>query len=241
MQASEAKRAVVAAMSTASALDLVVDDAVVLNDSNRLVVRLLPCNIVARVAPIAYQAVGEYSLWADYQARAETEVEVVRRLAETDSPVAVLDPRVEPRVYARDDFVIELWTYFEPVQSEPPSADYAHALERLHAAMRQIDVTAPHFMDRVSDTQRWVARRDVTPDLTDADRGLLADTLREPEAVDRRSGFCRTVAAWRAAPVERAQYEARAAVHRLRKLCPRAGRVRPSVGARQGRRALSER
>jgi hypothetical protein len=164
-------------MSTASALDLVVDDAVVLNDSNRLVVRLLPCDVVARVAPIAYQAVGEYSLWADYQARAQTEVELVRRLAETDSPVAVLDPRVEPRVYVRDDFVIDMWTYFEPVQSEAPPADYAHALERLHADMRQIDVTTPHFMDRVADTQRWVASRDVTPELTDADRGLLADTL----------------------------------------------------------------
>jgi hypothetical protein len=164
-------------MATASALHLVVDDAVVLNDSNRLVVRLLPCDIIARVAPIAYQAVGAYSQWADYQARAETEVELVRRLAETDSPVAVLDPRVEPRVYVRDGFVIDMWTYFEPVQSEVAPADYAHALERLHAAMRQIDLAAPHFMDRAADTQRWVASRAVTPELTDADRGLLADTL----------------------------------------------------------------
>jgi hypothetical protein len=43
--------------------------------------------------------------------------------------------------------------------------------------MRQIDVPAPHFMDRVADSQRWVSRRDLTPELTDADRGLLADTL----------------------------------------------------------------
>jgi hypothetical protein len=164
-------------MSTASALDLVVDDAVVLNDSNRLVLRLLPCDVVARVAPVAYPATGADSLWTDYQARAETELELARQLAETDGPVAVLDPRVEPRVYVRDDFVIDLWTYFEPVQSEIPPADYTHALERLHAAMRQIDVTTSHFTDRVADTQHWVASRDVTPELTDADRGLLADTL----------------------------------------------------------------
>jgi hypothetical protein len=43
MQAAEAQRAVAAAMATASALDLAVDGAVVLNDSNRLVVRLTPC------------------------------------------------------------------------------------------------------------------------------------------------------------------------------------------------------
>jgi hypothetical protein len=177
MQTSEARRAVVAAMSTASALDLTADDAVVLNDSNRLVLRLLPCDVVARVAPIAYQAIGVYSQWADYQARAETEVELVHRLAGTDSPVAVLDPRVEPRVYVRDDFVIDMWTYFEPVQSEVPPADYAYALERLHAAMRQIDLTTPHFTERVADSQHWVASRDVTPELTDADRTLLADTL----------------------------------------------------------------
>jgi len=177
MQTSQVRRAVDAAMSTASALDLAVDDAIVLNDSNRLVVRLLPCDVVARVAPIAYQAVGVYSLWTDYHARAEIEVEVVRQLGSSDSPVAVLDPRVEPCVYIRDDFVIDMWTYFEPVQSEVAPDDYIQALERLHAGMRQIDVTAPHFMDRVADTQHWVASRDVTPELSDADRKLLADTL----------------------------------------------------------------
>jgi hypothetical protein len=177
-------------MSTASALDLTVDDAVVLNDSNRLVLRLLPCDVVARVAPIAFQAIGVYSPWADYRARAETEVELVRQLAGTDSPVAVLDPRVEPRVYVRDDFVIDMWTYFEPVQSEVPPADYANALERLHAAMRQSDVTTPHFMERVADSQRWVESRDVTPELADADRGLLAHTLRDlsRSIADRRAG-----------------------------------------------------
>ncbi len=178
MQTSDLRSAVAAAMSTASALDLVADDAVVLNDSNRLVIRLMPCDVVARVAPIAYQDIGVYSQWADYQARAETEVDLVHRLAETDSPVAVLDPRVEPRVYVRDGFAIDLWTYFEPVQSEVSPADYAHALGRLHARMRQIDITVPHFLERVEDTQRWVATRDVTPELSDADRGLLAETLR---------------------------------------------------------------
>ena len=50
MQASEVPRAVAAAMSTASALDLTVDDAIVLHDSNRLALRLLPCDVLARVA-----------------------------------------------------------------------------------------------------------------------------------------------------------------------------------------------
>jgi Ser/Thr protein kinase RdoA (MazF antagonist) len=60
---------------------------------------------------------------------------------------------------------------------ELPVADYANALVRLHAGMRQTDVTTPHFMDRVADTQEDVANRDITPELPDEDRELLADTL----------------------------------------------------------------
>lgn len=54
MESGEARRAVAAAMSTASALGLAADDAVVLNGSNRFVVRLLPCDKVARVSPIGW-------------------------------------------------------------------------------------------------------------------------------------------------------------------------------------------
>jgi len=166
MQASDVPRAVAAATSTASALDLAADDAIVLQDSNRVVLRLVPCDVVARVAPMAYQASAEF------------EVELARRLAEIESPVAALEPRVEPRVHVRDGFVLNLWTYYESVPPrEVPPADYAHALERLHAGMREIDLTTPHFTDRVAEAQQLVASRDQTPALVDADRELLTNTL----------------------------------------------------------------
>ena len=166
MQASDVPRAVAAAMSIASALDLTVDDAIVLNDSNRLAVRLLPCDVLARVHHVAPHA------------NAEFEVEVARRLAETDSPVAELEPRVQPRVYVRDGFAVTLWTYYEPVPSRDVApSEYARALERLHAGMRKIDVTTPHFTDRVAEAQQLVASRDRTPGLADADRELLSNTL----------------------------------------------------------------
>ena len=171
MQAAEGRRARVAAMSTASALGLAVDDAVVLSDSNRLVLRLMPCDVVARIAPIGYRVFSSAG-------GSQREVEVVQRLAEADGPVAVLEPRVEPRVVVRDGFEIAMWTYFEPVQSRDVSPkDYADAVERLHHAMRQVNVKTPHFTDRVADVQRWVARRDDTPDLTDEDRELLVHTI----------------------------------------------------------------
>jgi Ser/Thr protein kinase RdoA (MazF antagonist) len=153
-------------MLAASSLDLRVDDAIVLHDSNKLTLRLLPCDVVARVAPVAHQV-------------AQVEIVLAQRLAKSGSPVAALDPRVEPRVYERDGFVVTLWTYYEPVTPREVSpTDYANALGRLHAGMRKLDVPAPHFTDRVEQAQQLVASRDHTPALADADRELLGNTLR---------------------------------------------------------------
>jgi aminoglycoside phosphotransferase (APT) family kinase protein len=166
MQASEVPRAMAAAVSTAASHDLTVDDAIVLHDSNKLTLRLLPCDVLARVAPVAHQV-------------AQLEIELAQRLAESESPVAALEPRVEPRVYERDGFVVTLWTYYEPVTPREVSpADYANALERLHAGMRKLDVPTPHFTDRVEEAQQLLASRDHTPALADADRELLGTTLR---------------------------------------------------------------
>src|SRR5690348_16752853 len=74
MQTSEVRGAVAAGMSTAAMLGLTADDAIVLTDSNRLVLRLMPCDSVARVAHIAHRAGAAF------------EVELARRLAQTDCP-----------------------------------------------------------------------------------------------------------------------------------------------------------
>jgi hypothetical protein len=61
---------------------------------------------------------------------------------------------------------------------EVAPAEYARALERLHTGMRHIDIATPHFTDRVAEAQSLVASRDRTPELPDADRELLSNTLR---------------------------------------------------------------
>jgi aminoglycoside phosphotransferase (APT) family kinase protein len=156
---------VAAATSIASALGLTVDDAVVLHNSNKLALRLLPCDVFARVAPQAQQV-------------AQFEVDLAQRLAETACPVAALEPRAAPRPYERDGFVVTLWTYYESVTArEVAPADYAKALERLHAGMRKLDVATPHFTDRVAEAEQLVASRDQTPALDDADRAFLGETL----------------------------------------------------------------
>lgn len=178
MEAAEVRRAVAAARATADGLGLAVDDASVISDSNRLVLRLLPCDVVARVASTTH--------FTD----AAREVDLVARLGATGSPVAPLDPRVEPQVVEQDGFEITLWAHLDadPDHALPP-ADYVQALQHLHAGLRQIDLIAPHCMDRVVAVRRDVVDREATPDLTDVDRALLAATLRDRRQaiLDRRA------------------------------------------------------
>ena len=166
MDAPEVRRAVAAAKAVAIGLELPVDDAVVLHDSNKLALRLLPCDSMARVAP-------------DGREGAQFEIDIARRLAASGSPVAELEPRGAARPYERDGFAITFWTYYPPARPDEIAADaYADALVRLHAGMRTVDVAVPHFTDRVAEAQELVASPDRTPALGDADRRLLDDALR---------------------------------------------------------------
>src|SRR2546423_1150106 len=130
MQASDVTRGTDAAMRVASALGLSVADSKVLNNSNKLALRLCPCDVFARVAFAGHEV---------FQA----ELEIAQRLAETESPVARLEPRVEPRVYDCDEFVVTLWTHYEQIPQQVSPADYAQALLRLHNGMAKVDVNVP--------------------------------------------------------------------------------------------------
>jgi Phosphotransferase enzyme family len=163
MEASEVSRAVAAAMSVAEGLGLPAVQVSVLHNSNKLAVRLLPCDVFARVAPAGHGL-------------AQFETGLALRLAEAGAPVAALEPRVTPRGYERDGFEVTLWTYYEAATPQIPAASYAHALKRLHAGMAMIDVPAPHFTDRVADVPGHVAS---TPALADPDRDLLSSRLRD--------------------------------------------------------------
>lgn len=173
MQAYEAQRATQAAISCASSLGLTAHDAAVLHNSDKLTLRLQPCDVLARVAPAARQC-------------AQFEVDVAQRLADVGSPVAALQA---PEVFARGDYVVTLWVYYEPVTGQAlPPADYARALDRLHAGMRRVDLPVPHFTDRVAEAQALVADHARTPALPDADRMFLGSTLDRMRRAVSRSG-----------------------------------------------------
>jgi Ser/Thr protein kinase RdoA (MazF antagonist) len=169
-------RAMAAATALARELHLRVDDAVMIHNSNKLALRLSPCGVFARVALVGQEV-------------AALEVELALRLAGTASPVAALEPRVEPRVYERDGFAVTLWTYYEAVPPDPdlPGA-YADALQRLHTGMRSVQIATPHFLDRAAEAERLVTHRDETPALAEADRHLLLSTLRSARGRIQRRG-----------------------------------------------------
>ena len=172
---SDVTRGIAAAISVAASLDLPVDDAIVLHDSNRLTLRLMPCDVLARVAPVAHKA-------------AQLEIELVRQLAEAGCPVGLLEPRADPLVYTRDGFDVTLWTYYEPATPRLSPADYAKALELLHVGMRNVDAPSPRFTDRIAVALDVVTNPDRSPELADADRVMLSSRLESlRRAIDNSS------------------------------------------------------
>jgi hypothetical protein len=161
---SDVTRAIAAAISVAASLDLPADDAIVLHNSNKLALRLTPCDVFARVAPVGQEV-------------AQFEVELAQRLAEVGCPVCPLEPRADPLVYTRDGFAVTLWTYYEPVTPHVSPVDYAKALELLHVGMRKVDVPSPSVTDRITEAEEVVADPDRSPELADVDRGFLSGRL----------------------------------------------------------------
>lgn len=169
MERAEVSRALAAAISDATELGLDATDAIVLQNSNRLTVRLVPCDVIARVAI----RTGRNDDGPAF------EVRTALHLAEAGCPIAVLAPSVAPRVYVRDRYAITYWEYYEPLPVAGTAAtDYAEALERLHAGLRALDPPAPHFTDRVREALAIVEDPLRSPDLDAADRALLVGSLR---------------------------------------------------------------
>lgn len=164
MEMSEVTRARAVTTAIAASLGLQADNAVVLQNSNKLSLRLTPCDVFARVAPVGQEV-------------AQFEVDLARRLVEAGFPVCPVEPRVDPLVYTRDGFAVTLWTYYEPATPRLSPADYAKALELLHVGMREVDMPSPRFTDRVAQAQGIVANPDLSPELAGAERVFLGGRL----------------------------------------------------------------
>ncbi len=101
MDAAEITRAIAAAVAIVSDVDLAVDDAVVLHNSNKLALRLVPADVFARVSRVGEEV-------------AAFEIDLAQRLTAVGAPIVALDRRVPTEVYVRDGCAITLWTYLPP-------------------------------------------------------------------------------------------------------------------------------
>jgi aminoglycoside phosphotransferase (APT) family kinase protein len=160
----ELGRAVAATRSVVTSLGLAADEALVLSNSNKVILRLLPSDLVARVAPA-----GQMSGWF--------ELELAGRLVTAGSPVVPPDPRSTPRVHRQGGFVLTLWASVAASDADVSPQDYALALRDLHAGLRGVDLVVPHATHRVASAQQLMADPDQTPDLGEADRALITTTL----------------------------------------------------------------
>jgi hypothetical protein len=169
MESSQVQRAITIAQTIVGELGLSVNEAVVIHNSDRIAVRLLPCDVLARIAP---QTVAE-SL--------QFEAEIAWQLAQTNSPVGLLEPHAQSRVYVRDGFALSFWIYYEPAGEIAP-ADYAEALRRFHVGLAQIDYPVPHISERIATWSERLHDPQQTPDIPDAERELLSTTLKRVQA-----------------------------------------------------------
>lgn len=164
MEESDVTRAKVAAVSVASSLDLRAEDAVVLFNSNKLALRVTPSDVLARVTSDGLEV-------------AQLELHRALRLAEAGCPVGAVQPQVAPVAYEHDGFAVTLWSYYDPAMHPVSAEDYAQALGQLHAGMRTTDLTSPRFTDRIAEAQQVAANPNLSPDLAESDRELLAGRL----------------------------------------------------------------
>lgn len=172
MRVDDVAPALAAAIEAAQAAGLDAATGDVLQDSNRLVLRLLPCDVVARVAPAGHETM-------------QLELDVARKLLHVGAPVAGPDQRVPPVVHTAADHLVTFWRHHEPVA--PRELDpqlYARTLEQLHAGLRSVDhPSAPHFTERVAKAVALLTEPERTPAMADADRELLHDVIAELTSV----------------------------------------------------------
>lgn len=166
METSDVARAKVAAVLVATSLGLPAEDAVVLFNSNKLALRLTPCDVLARVTFVGLEV-------------AQLELDRALRLAEAGCPVGAVQPQVAPVVYERDGFAVTLWAYYDSGTYPVSARAYAQSLVQLHAGMRTVDLASPRFTDRLAEAQQVAANPDLSPDLVEADRELLGGRLAE--------------------------------------------------------------
>ena len=157
---------VMTALALLAELGLPAEEAAVLHASNTLTLRVLPADVVARIAP------------RDRAGDLAVELERAAALQAVGAPVGPPDPRLAPTVHLRGEHAITLWEHLPARDREElPPAEFADSLAALHTGMRVLDLPVPPLADRVGHALDLLRDPERTPALAAAARSLLQETL----------------------------------------------------------------
>ena len=124
-----------AAVEVAAELELVVDEPLLIQETNNTVIWLRPHPIIAKV--------GTHP---DSGALLVREHEVASALAALGAPAGAPLTGVAPLHHLATGFIVTLWQRLEhDVTSEPADSMVAASLQQLHAALALIDIELPSF------------------------------------------------------------------------------------------------
>lgn len=154
-----------AAVDIGGRFGLVVEEPVLLQETNNTVVWLRPEAVVAKVATRA-----------DAQADLRLEHAVAAELAAVGAEIAAPLPDALPTTHEESGFVVTLWEKVDGIsRSEVAPADLARSLRRLHAALAQTQLQLPHFLAGLKRARRALDDDSFLSALEPADRLLLRD------------------------------------------------------------------
>ncbi len=167
--------AITRAVALARSFGLTVQGAVSLRSTNNVVVWLRPAPVVAKIG-------------AGCNSRLALELEVALELQEHGGPVVAPAHDIPAVVHSLDGLDVTFWQYHpQPVDGEMSADRLAAGLCKLHSALERLSpalrARLPSYLQELEQARALLADSARTPALADADRTLLADTLKQLLAI----------------------------------------------------------
>lgn len=154
-----------AAVAVVSKFGIVVEDPVVLHDSNNTLVWLRPHAVVAKVA-------------TGHHHRLDLEMAVGRHLVACDAPAVPPADALPPVVHRQGGYEATFWTYKHQVKGEGPDwAELATSLHSLHRSLDTFPGELPDFDNELQAVAAVLSDPARAPALSTADRHLLVSAL----------------------------------------------------------------
>ncbi|MGH9056368.1 MAG: phosphotransferase [Acidimicrobiales bacterium] len=157
---------IAAAVAIVSKFGIVVEDPVVLHDSNNTLVWLRPHAVVAKVA-------------TGHHHRLDLDMDVCRHLVACDAPAVPPADAVPPVLHRYGGYEATFWTYEHQVRSkeEPDEADLAASLHAVHRALDTFPGKLPDLDDELEAVAAVLSEPARAPALSTMDRELLVSAL----------------------------------------------------------------